>query len=299
MRPLAYLAFFVFGCNALAASTAKQLLLDAAYAGEAIVAVGERGAVLRSADGGQSWITIGSPTKAALTGIAFADAQTGWAVGHDGLILKTADGGLSWTIQYSAEDKEMSFLDIHAIDTRRVIVIGAFGVCMATADSGATWETRKVLEEDLHLNRLTADRDGTLYLAGESGTLLRSRDEGTSWESIATAYDGSFFGVLPLGAKSILAYGLRGHLYHSTDAGDTWSEVVNERAALLATAVKLKSGSIVIAGQARTFLISRDGGRTVAHLTTPLTTAVSELLETPDGALLAFGEVGVTRLPAP
>lgn len=299
MRTFTSLLFIAVALSAHAAAPAQQLLLDASQAGDAIVAVGERGAILRSTDDGREWTMIASPVKAALTGVAFADAKTGWAVGHDGLILKTDDGGASWAVQYSAEDKETSFLDVCALDARRAIAIGAFGLCLATADGGTTWTPRRVLEEDLHLYRISADHDGTLYLAGESGTVLRSRDEGVSWERIATPYEGSFFGVLPLGEGHLLAYGLRGHLYHSTDAGDTWSVVVNNRAALLAAAVRMKSGAIVIAGQARVFLVSHDGGRTVAPLAMPLTTAVAELLETPDGGLLAFGEAGVTRLQIP
>ena len=68
---------------------------------------------------------------------------------------------------------------------------------------------------------------------------------------------------------------------------------------LFATAVRLRSGVIVVAGQARSFAVSRDDGRSFAPWSPGLTTAVAELLEAADGTLLAFGEQGVTRLPAP
>lgn len=288
------------GLDAVAAPAPKQLLLDAAHAGGAIVAVGERGTIVRSTDNGFNWIAAASPTQATLTGIAFAgDGRTGWAAGHDGLVLFSADGGLSWTVQYAAPDKETSFLDVCALDARRVIVVGAFGICLVTGDGGATWTPKKVLDEDLHLNRITRADNGTLYLAGEAGTLLRSRDQGTTWDRIATPYEGSFYGILPLGAGALLAHGLRGHLYHSRDEGETWTAVPNELAALLATAVRLKNGDIVMAGQARVWLRSHDNGLTVVPLALPLTTAIAELLEAPDGALLAFGEAGATRLDLP
>ena len=85
----------------------------------------------------------------------------------------------------------------------------------------------------------------------------------------------------------------------SDDSGQTWQPVANASTALLATAARLPDGTLVLAGQARAFLASRDGGRTFTAWSPDLTTAVSKLLVAPDGALFAFGEAGVTRLPAP
>ena len=68
---------------------------------------------------------------------------------------------------------------------------------------------------------------------------------------------------------------------------------------LLATAVRLRNGVIVLAGQARAFLVSRDDGRTFQSWSPELTTGVAELVEAPDGTLLAIGEAGASRLPPP
>ena len=56
-----------------------------------LVAVGDRGHVLVSADQGATWEQILVPTRAMLTAVAFADAKNGTAVGHDGVILATND----------------------------------------------------------------------------------------------------------------------------------------------------------------------------------------------------------------
>jgi hypothetical protein len=55
----------------------------------------------------------------------------------------------------------------------------------------------------------------------------------------------------------------------------------------------------VLAGQARAFLVSRDGGKSFAPWAPGLTTGIAQLLEAPDGTLLAFGEAGVSILPTP
>lgn len=287
----------------VAASVAPRiLLLDAALAGSDVVAVGERGTILRSADSGRTWEAAATPsdTAATLTGVAFApDARHGWAVGHDALILATADGGRTWQKQWQGDNLEASFLDVCALDERRVFAVGAYGLCLATGDGGKTWAPRKILDSDYHLNRISRGPTNTLYLAGEHGTLLRSRDDGGAWAPIPTPYDGSFYGILPLGPRTLLAYGLRGRAYRSIDDGDTWQLIALDRPMLIATAIKTRTGELILAGQARALYRSSDDGATFAPWPTDFTSAVAELLAAPDGAVLAFGEDGADMLPAP
>ncbi len=288
------------GSVARAFDARNLLLLDGATAGPAIVAVGERGTILRSTDGAHTWTPEASGAAATLTGLSFAaDGRHGWAVGHDALILATTDGGVTWTRQWQGTNLEESFLDVLALDARHVIAVGAYGLYVSTSDGGRTWERRRLGEDDYHFNRLTRGPTGTLYLAGERGTLLRSRDAGLNWERIDSPYDGSFYGILPLGERELLAHGLRGRIYRSVDDGATWALVPNEQRVLVATAARLGPGTVVFGGQSRALFVSRDGGRTVSAWTPGFTTAVAELLPLPDGRVLALGEAGATILPAP
>jgi photosystem II stability/assembly factor-like uncharacterized protein len=276
---------------------AHGLLLDATTVGNAVIAVGERGRILRSTDSGLSWELLQTPTEATLTGISFANAQCGWVVGHDGTILCTRDGGLSWSQQLT--DQSLSFLDVYALDTRHVFAIGAFGTFYATDDGGTTWKPRQVLEQDTHLNRITPVKNGNCFIAGERGTLLQFSTATSTCTPTPSGYEGSFFGVLALGDDVLLAYGLRGRVFRSEGPEISWQPVTLERPTLILTAAKLKNGTIVLAGQARAFFISKDNGRTFRSWQPGITTGVAELIEAPDGTLLAFGEAGVTHLPKP
>ncbi len=69
------------------------------------IAVGDRGLIVASQDGGKSWRRQDSRTSWPLYGIAMADERRGWTVGgtilrHSerscGLVLRTMDGGKSW-----------------------------------------------------------------------------------------------------------------------------------------------------------------------------------------------------------
>jgi photosystem II stability/assembly factor-like uncharacterized protein len=59
-------------------------------------AVGSRGTILGTTDGGATWQIQRSGTSQALAGIFFTNRLHGWAVGHYNTILKTTDGGQTW-----------------------------------------------------------------------------------------------------------------------------------------------------------------------------------------------------------
>lgn len=291
--------FFCWHLLAGAPVVPNMLLLDGAVVGAEILAVGERGTILGSRDQGKTWEARPSPATATLTGISFSsDGRHGWAVGHDALILATEDGGQTWRKQWQGANLTDSFLDVLALDDRHVIAVGAFGLCLETTDGGATWQQRRLLEDDYHLNRLTRGSSGTLYLAGEHGTLLRSRDQGANWEGIHAPYDGSFYGILALGANRLLAYGLRGRLYLSVDDGDSWELIPNEQHNLMLTALVLAPERVLAAGQARALMFIDPTRKTLQPAYPQLRTAIAELLALPGDALLALGEAGATLLPA-
>ena len=77
----------------------RSLLQAVAKAGDRLVAVGQRGHIVVSTDGGTTWKQSPVPVSSDLTAVYFVDDKQGWAVGHDGVILHTADGGDTWQLQ--------------------------------------------------------------------------------------------------------------------------------------------------------------------------------------------------------
>jgi photosystem II stability/assembly factor-like uncharacterized protein len=298
----------LFGVRALAATetsepsrlASKSLLLDVTRAGEKLVAVGDRGHVLFSSDEGTSWNQCVTPTRAMLTGVSFADEQNGWVVGHDGVILHTADGGRSWVRQDSGKDLDTIYLDVLFLDARHGFAVGAYGKFLETTDGGKTWTPRKVFEEDLHFNRISADQAGTLFIAGESGLVLVSEDKGATWRRSPVDYEGSLFGVRPLSGGVLIAYGLRGHIFVSTDNGGTWQVRETDARVLIMSCARLRDGVAVLAGQGGNFFVSRDAGRTFQHWKPDgFGTSVADLAVLKDGSILTVGEAGAIRVSIP
>lgn len=290
---------FADGQADMAPLASRSLLLDGDYSGLRLVVVGDRGHVLLSDDGGERWRQAACPTRAMLTGIAFANGPRGWAVGHLGVILSTSDGGETWKKQDSGLGPDDVLLDVLVLSPEHVIAVGAYGVYVETRSAGAVWERRTIHDEQLHFNRLSRGRDGTLFIGGEAGLLLRSNDHGVTWHTISISYDGSFFGILPLEKSSLLVYGLRGHAFHTSDSGENWKPVTGLPPNLLASALRLRDDRVIVAGQSGNFAVSKDGGRSFGPWRPAVTGAVADILESSDGRLIVFGETGVHRVALP
>jgi photosystem II stability/assembly factor-like uncharacterized protein len=275
----------------------RSLLLDATVIADGrICAVGERGHVLISSDGGRSWRQVLVPTRATLTGVAFHDGSLGWAVGHDAVILRTRDGGETWERVYADPEDHRPLLDVWFRDERNGFAIGAYGLCLRSRDGGQNWEPVFVSEDEWHLHQMARSPAGRLYIAAEAGQIYRSDDGGETWTVLPSPYDGSFFGIMPLAENDLLVYGLRGHVFRSEDAGATWRLLPTDTVATLADGLWLPDGKILLAGLAGTLLVGDPSQGDFHPLQNLGRSGVWAVVQVESNALVCFGEGGATRL---
>lgn len=116
-------------------------------------AVGDKGIIVHSEDGGRHWAIQSTPLSCRLESVQFLDPQIGWAVGgrihpytHDssGVVLRTNDGGVTW--------KQVPDLTLPALKAVRFVnprqgwalgnpsALYPTGV-FRTEDGGQTWTT--------------------------------------------------------------------------------------------------------------------------------------------------------------
>jgi photosystem II stability/assembly factor-like uncharacterized protein len=214
------------------ANPTHVMLLDAAHAGTRVVAVGEHGVVLLSDDGGRTFRQAKQvPAAATLSAVYFVDSRHGWAVGQWGVILVTIDGGENWTLQRSDTSVDQPLFSVYFKDANHGWAVGLWSLLLATDDGGRNWHVSRLPpppgggKADRNLFKFFADRSGTLFIAGEQGTVLRSRDAGATWEYRQTGNKGSLWTGTAAADGSIFVGGLLGHLYRSHDSGDTWTAI--------------------------------------------------------------------------
>ncbi len=284
----------------LAALAPHSLLLDTTQAGDRFVAVGERGHVLTApADDIGHWMQVTVPTRVMLTAVYFTDSQTGWTVGHDAVILRTRDGGNSWQTVHYAPEEERPLLDVWFQDRDNGFAIGAYGYFLRSSDGGDSWQSVYISDDDFHLNSVQRASNGKLYIAAEAGMAYRSDDDGFTWRTLESPYEGSFFGTLPLEGDSVLLFGLRGHLYRSDDAGETWRSIETGTEAMLTDARRLPDGRILVSGLAGTLLISHDGGDHFDLVQQANRLGISALIALDEQRIIAVGEGGIQTLAVP
>ncbi len=95
--------------------------------------VGEAGTILRTTDGGTTWVPQISGVTETLLAVAFTDASNGTAAGQLGVILKTSDGGKTWTRQESGTNQDLYNLAFTSPDNGTVV--GGFGAILRTTSS--------------------------------------------------------------------------------------------------------------------------------------------------------------------
>lgn len=242
--------------DALISNQANQAVLLGAAVTDSnrLVVVGERGMVLLSDDGGAHWRQGAVPVSVTLTAVRFA-GQQGVAVGHGGVVLTSSDGGEHWLLRLEGhraaqlalqaakagdnpalidsaqqlvdEGPDKPFLDVAIDQAGRLLVVGAYGMIFASPDLGKTWSSwmgRMNNPDGLHLYAIR-QRGNDLLVAGERGLVLRSVDNGTTFERLETPYKGSLFTAELPGDRDIVVAGLKGSLLRSHDGGATWQRL--------------------------------------------------------------------------
>ncbi|MFP6850947.1 MAG: YCF48-related protein [Pseudomonas sp.] len=311
----------------------RALILDVTQAGDALVAVGERGFILRSRDKGQSWQQVEVPVSVTLTRVDFPTPDKGWAIGHAGTILHSDDAGLSWKVQLDgrqaarlvleeaeqrlaaqpgqaaerrlrdaqnlmSDGPDKPFLAVHFSDEKRGLAVGAYGLAFATDDGGATWQpVDEHLDNPGALHLYAIESLGTdLFIAGEQGLLLRSRDGGASFQTLDSPASGTLFGLVASGRNSLLAYGLRGKAYLSEDGGDSWQAVPNPQPITITAGTRLDDGRVLLLDESGRLLASRDPLQGFSTTTLDEPTYLTGLTELVDGQLVLSGARGLSRL---
>ncbi len=273
----------------------KSMLLDVTRSGKNLVAVGERGHVVTSADG-ETWTQAEHvPTRSTLTTV-FSIGDRVWAGGHDAVIITSADKGRNWTRLHFEPERNQAVMDIYFTDESNGVAVGSYGLFLYTSDGGKTWDENTVDEEsDYHLNSLLYFGDGRWLIAGEAGLSYRSFDNGETWEGIDLPYLGSMWGALKTNEECVLFYGLRGHVIESCDFGSSWNEIETGSESSISGAAEYED--LVLLGANSGILLVRDdsSGFRVYHHSSGVDFA--SVISLGDGNFLLVGEDGVHRYP--
>jgi photosystem II stability/assembly factor-like uncharacterized protein len=183
--------------------TGEVLMAVVAVSDQVAWTVGQFGTVLRTEDGGTTWlplylggVAVRLPT---LMAVGATDPNHAWIAGVDGEFWSTADGGASWARGKPAA--ALRLIGVTAPDSSHAYGVDGSATVYATANGGGSWHSLAVpgLAAGSQLLAIGALDAQNVFVAGRSLTAfeMESADAGVHWSPSLTLVDGAGLGTNP------------------------------------------------------------------------------------------------------
>jgi len=195
--------------------------------------VGQDGLIMRTEDGGLSWLEQTSGITNVLNSNEFINYldNTGTpvnmqlAVGENGIIVKSIDDGLTWNIIQSGTIENLN--DVVIYSPEMIFVCGNNGTLLSSNDFGESWGPL-VLETSNSLNHLTVFSPSTFVntinavVVGDSGTCFATTNM-VDWYSLTIPTTENLLSVTSMEDVLVCA-GNNGTILKSINKGVDWVE---------------------------------------------------------------------------
>lgn len=201
---------------------------------DVLLAIADRGLVLRSTNAGAHWSPLADLPSSLLTSaivVSRAEPRVLYAITPSG-IMKSTDRGATWNTSNSglSQSDHPQYLAVGPGDTVYLTVVSPQPPLVyrvyRSADAGGHWNQVGPARDSAVLGLSAHPVDPlTVFLQTHvPSDLLRSRDGGQTWESmpLCCMYGGVVFD--PRNARIGYAAG-RGIVFRSVDGGDSWRSV--------------------------------------------------------------------------
>src|SRR4051794_12882719 len=145
------------------------------------------GSVLRTDDGGSTWVTGTAIPVPGPTALAFTSPDVGVATTSAGLVYRTMDAGATWTLVALAPH---GLRGLYFLTAQRGFAVGERSTVLETLNGGRTWQ-EKGTDSPLTLTSIRC-ATSLICLATSADTgnrLLRTSNGGETFDAVAVAGD--------------------------------------------------------------------------------------------------------------
>jgi photosystem II stability/assembly factor-like uncharacterized protein len=271
--------------------------------------VGELGRIIRTTDGGATWVRQDAGTKRPFLAMSCLDARTAWIAGKEGIVYATRDGGDTWTKLETKSNRHIFAIGFPTAE--RGHAVGDYGAMVHTEDGGKSWDVMQVPETvvlpdsaldtgvepgDVNLYGLSYGDPDHAWIVGEFGVIIASTDGGRTWQQQHSPVENTLFGVRFVDARRGWAVGIDSLILRTEDGGATWTvqQAPISQRSLYDVAVRGNNGWIV--GDSGTIFKTTDGGATWSSEQLPIQLAARWLRAvalSSNGIGLAVGAEGL------
>jgi photosystem II stability/assembly factor-like uncharacterized protein len=221
------------------------------------------GIIMKTTNGGTTWVEQNPPINDLFVSQFFFDADTGYVLDYYGYLLKTTNGGNTWMI-HSIFPSGSDYISIFFTDHNTGYIAGGLDKILKTTDGGVTWMNQNsgTTNNSLYSVHFTNHEVG--YIAGgqfaNSGVILKTINGGANWFSATSVPSNCLFSVCFPDEMTGYAVGDYGTILKTTDGGTNWTSQVSGTWNLLFSACFLNADVGFTAGDFGTILKTTDGG---------------------------------------
>ncbi len=177
------------------------------------------GNVIKTTDGGVSWIFTVTGSTSTFYDTYFENTQTGYVAGSIQQIVKTTNSGTNWDIKTSGSSTlySLSF----PTSTTGYSVGGSPTVLIKSTDGGNNWSTLTPPTSNILKSIFFVD-NFTGWTCGSSGTIWKTTDGCTSWIPQTQSSSFSFEKIIFINPNNGIVIGLNGIAFKTTNSGTNW-----------------------------------------------------------------------------
>jgi photosystem II stability/assembly factor-like uncharacterized protein len=186
-------------------------------------ACGDLGTVIKSTDGGESWITEETNTTLLILKVDSYNGQVVIATGYDGLILRSSDGGETFEQVSSGVGSGIDLWGLQMVNDTLGWVSGMNQILLKTTDGGLGWQQ---IIPGLNAHYWSLDFLNGQYgmIACGGGKILKTTDGGSTWIQLQAGDTRALYTVDIIDSLHIAAAGETGKMIYSEDGGLNWTE---------------------------------------------------------------------------
>ena len=148
-------------------------------------AVGHRGFIVKSIDGGITWEEEPQFTNETLLDLVFVTENIAYTVGSKGQIWKTTNGGDNWNSQLTNITQHLK--SISFINENIGWAVGSDGVILHTKNGGELWEIQNMGSDSI-LNKVQFIDENFGFAIGNPSVYLTTKDGGENWVNDSIPY---------------------------------------------------------------------------------------------------------------
>ena len=135
-------------------------------------------------------ISPSQPTLRQMRGVSLNTDGSGWIVGDNATIFTTQNSGVTWeppVTDLPKSTSELSDLSTVAHNGELILLAGHPGACLfRSTTSGQQWDTVQIPATG-RITKLRFASEGVVLAVGSFGQILRSEDDGVTWNSVRSS----------------------------------------------------------------------------------------------------------------